>query len=89
MKKEYAEFDHYTFNGQYAVRCYDRRGNGVCVHYVNTLEEAEKIRTEHGLSIGLEPEPTYRHFAYYPTIWKWVDDDAEVFEPSYNRVLGY
>ena len=80
--KGYDTFNHYTHNGNFAVRAYDRHGNGSFVCYVDTLSEAEKIRTRHGLSIGLEPEPTYKDFAYYPTIWKWEKD-------HYTRLSGY
>jgi len=81
---DYNSFDYYKFRGNYAVRMYKRNGDGHGVTYTKTLSEAEKIRTEHGLSIGLYPEPTYIHFALYPTIWKW-DDAAGM----YDRLLGY
>lgn len=80
----YASFDYYKRCDEYAVRMYTRRGDGYGVAYVDTLKEAETIRRRFGLAIGLEPEPTYKHFAYYPTIWKW---DAD--EKHYERLLGY
>lgn len=80
----YTSFDYYKRCSEYAVRMYTRRGDGYGVAYFDTLKEAETLRTNFGLAIGLEPEPTYKHFAYYPTIWKW-DDDAS----HYERMLGY
>lgn len=91
MKKaSYDSFDHYRYEGDYAVRQYTKDGRGFAVVYCDTLEEAKTIRTLHGLSIGLEPEPTYKDFTYYPTIWEWIEEDADSpFESSYDRVLGY
>lgn len=87
-KYSFEEFDYYENRGEYAVRAYTRSGKGDFVSFVDTLEEAEKIRTAHGLSIGLEPEPTYKDFAYYPTIWKWGKSEL-TNEPCYQRVEGY
>lgn len=80
----YDSFDYYTFVNKYAVRMYKRNGDGYGVRYTDTLETAETVRTEHGLAIGLEPEPTIKHFAFYPTIWKWNETNYR-----YERVLGY
>lgn len=80
----YTSFDYYKRCGEYAVRMYTRRGDGYGVAYFDTLKEAEKLRTNFGLAIGLEPEPTYKHFAYYPTIWKWDDGTSQ-----YERMPGY
>ena len=56
--------------GLYSIRCYKR--NGVLDHTESfaTLDEAVARRREWGLSIGLDPEPSVRHFAQYPTVWK-------------------
>ena len=54
---------------KYKVRCYDRLGNAHHEVYCNTLEQAKKVRTEWGQTIGLTPEPS-NDFARYPTIWK-------------------
>lgn len=80
----FESFDHYTNRGAYAVRMYTKRGDGYGVTYASDFEAAKDIRTRHGLSIGLEPEPTYKDFAYYPTIWEWNDGKGH-----YERVLGY
>lgn len=66
----------------YKIRCYDRYGNLHHEEYVEFLDEAKEIRTKWGLSIGLEPEPTIHHFAYYPTIW-------EQSENGWRRLEGY
>lgn len=91
MKKaSYDYFDRFRFDGNYAVKQYDRYGKGQAVVYCDTLEEAKNQRTQHAKLIGLEPEPTYKDFAYYPTIWQWVEEDADSpFESSYDRVMGY
>lgn len=82
--RSFESFDHYTNRGAYAVRMYTKRGDGYGVTYTSDFEAAKEIRTRHGLSIGLEPEPTYKDFAYYPTIWEWNDGKGH-----YERVLGY
>ena len=67
----------------YKIRLYNRRGDLIEERYTKTLREAETIRSMHALLIGLEPEPTCRDFALYPTIWK---RDAA---GNYTRLLGY
>ena len=81
---DFKTFDHWTKVNTYAVRMYKRNGDGFKVAYTATLEEAKEIRTNHGLAIGLELEPTYKDFAYYPTIWEWNDETK-----AYERLLGY
>ena len=89
MKKAtYNYFDHFSFDGEYAVRQYDRQGNGQATVYCDTLQEAKEQRAWHGKLIGLEPEPTYKDFALYPTIWKWGKSELTGKE-CYQRVLGY
>lgn len=89
MKKASFEFfDHYRFDGEYAVRQYTKSGKGAAVVYCDTLEEAEKQRTWHAKLIGLEPEPTYKDFALYPTIWKWGVSELTGTE-CYRRLSGY
>lgn len=84
QKENYNSFDYYTPKGTYAVRAYSRNGDGLFVAYVDTLKDAETIRTNHGLEIGLEPEPTYKDFCFYPTIWKW-----NTVKNHYERLTGY
>ncbi len=67
---------------EYKVRCYSKSGNLQKEVYAASMEEAKAIRTDHGLSIGLKPEPSM-DFARYPTIWKLQADG------SYERVAGY
>ena len=67
----------------FVVKCYDKFGNMEKEVKTNTLKEAETIRTNHGLSIGLEPEPTYKDFCRYPTIWRFTT------EKGLERLLGY
>lgn len=69
---------------RYKIRCYKRSGDLDHEEFFDTLEEAETRRTEWGLSIGLRPEPS-SDFAYYPTIWKEVYADSNIW----NRVEGY
>lgn len=69
---------------KYKIRCYTKNGDLDHEEFFDTLDDARKRRTEWGLSIGLDPEPTTRHFAYYPTIWKYNDDNNK-----YKRVEGY
>lgn len=75
----------------YKVKCYDIRGNLVKEVKTDTLKEAEQIRTEHGLRIGLEPEPTYKDFSKYPTIWvyhtRYFADGTT--DKGYERLSGY
>lgn len=68
----------------FRVRCYNRRGDFDHETPCDSIEEAEKIRTEWGIRIGLKPEPS-TDFAKYPTIWKKTSDNPEVWE----RILGY
>lgn len=67
---------------KYKIRCYTKTGDLDHEEYFETMEEAVQRRTKWGLSIGLDPEPSIRHFAYYPTIWEYKDD-------KYERVEGY
>ncbi len=67
---------------QYKVRCYTRNGDLEHEEYADTLEGAKIIRTNWGLHIGLEPEPSFDDFPKYPTIWQKVND-------KYIRVAGY
>ena len=80
----YASFDNYQYHGEYAIRMYERNGDGYGVVYTDEKREAEFVREAHGRLIGLEPEPTYKDFAYYPTIWKWSEKNSR-----YERLLGY
>ena len=82
--ENYHNFHHYGYVSRYAVRAYDRYGNGLACYYCDSFEEAEQIRKEHAEKIGLEPEPTYKDFVYYPTIWVWKS-----IEYRYERILGY
>lgn len=90
---EYSKFDHYEKSGDFAVRTYSKYGDGVAVFYCDTLEAAKIIRTVWGKSIGLEPEPTYKDFALYPTIWEWQAPDCTWSNPcepdAYRRLIGY
>ena len=76
---------------KYKIRCYKRNGDLDHEEFFNTLKEAEHRRTEWGLSIGLEPEPTYKDFAFYPTIWEWKErkyyDGNTDF--GWERLYGY
>ena len=75
----------------YKVRCYKRNGDFDHEEFTETLKEAEMIRTAHGLKIGLEPEPTYKDFPYYPTIWEYKErtyhDGSKDY--GYERLMGY
>ena len=67
----------------YKVKLYNRAGDCIGERYTTTLQAAEDIRTKHAAAIGLEPEPTYKHFALYPTIWEQNDSG------DCTRLLGY
>lgn len=89
---DYRKFDHYEKSGEFAVLTYSKYGDGVAVFYCDTIEAAKIIRTTWGKSIGLEPEPTYKDFALYPTIWEWQAPDyswSNCEPDAYRRLMGY
>lgn len=67
----------------YKIRLYNKNGDLAGERYTKTLQEAEKVRAMWAACIGLEKEPTYKHFALYPTIWKQNENG------EYIRLLGY
>lgn len=64
----------------YKIRCYKRNGDLDHEEFFQTLAGAGTRRTEWALSIGLEPEPTTKDYAYYPTIWKQTMNGWERME---------
>ena len=67
---------------KYKVKCYNKSGDLDHEEFCDMLAQAETIRKNWGLKIGLRPEPSM-DFAKYPTIWV-LSNNGE-----WKRVEGY